>query len=141
MELREYLRVIGRRKAIVLSVLVVVVAATLGFSLLQAKRYTAVANILIQPEGTPPQLNSTATSTLQPSDIQTQEQLLSSEPVKAGVRQRLGSAPNVSVATVGQTDVITVSATSTDPKRTRLPLPTRMQTPSWTSSAARRWGR
>jgi capsular exopolysaccharide synthesis family protein len=44
-------------------------------------------------------------------------QLLSSEPVKAGVRQRLGSAPNVSVDTVGQTDVITVSATSTDPKR------------------------
>jgi succinoglycan biosynthesis transport protein ExoP len=42
---------------------------------------------------------------------------LESEPVRAAVRKKLGSVPPVSASSVGETDVIEVGATSTDPQR------------------------
>src|SRR5437763_4947566 len=116
-DVRDYLRVLRRRKWTVVFVLVAVVAAVLGYSYWQTPKYTATAQVVIQSSGTAPQLNSSVTTVLQPSDIQTQVQLVTSAPVKAAVAQKVGSAPGVSVDPVGQTDVIEVAATSTD--RTR----------------------
>jgi capsular exopolysaccharide synthesis family protein len=116
-DLRSYLRVLNRRKVTIFVVFVLVVAPVLGYSLSQSKRYTATAAVLIQPNGTPPQLGGTNTTTLQPSDIQTQVQLITSAPVKSVVVEKLGrKAPDVSVNPVGQTDVINVAATSARPR-------------------------
>ena len=115
-DLRSYLRVLNRRKVTVVVVFLLVVAAALVYSFSQSKQYTATAEVLIQPNGAPSQLD-TNTTTLQASDIQTQVQLITSAPVKAAVAQKLGGkAPDVSVNPVGQTDVIDIAATSARPR-------------------------
>jgi uncharacterized protein involved in exopolysaccharide biosynthesis len=117
-DLRVYLRVLNRRKLTILVVLLVVVAGVLSYSLIQTKQYTATSQVLIQSSGAPAQLGDTNTTTLQPSDIQTQVQLITSAPVNASVTKKLGmKAPNVSVNPVGQTDVIDIAATSPRPQQ------------------------
>jgi capsular exopolysaccharide synthesis family protein len=116
-DLRTYLKVLKSRKRTIVVVFVLVVAAVLAYSFAQTKQYTATAEVLIQPSGAPPQVGGTETTSLQPSDIQTQVQLISSAPVKASVTTKLGKkAPDVSVTPVGQTDVIDVAATSPRPQ-------------------------
>jgi capsular exopolysaccharide synthesis family protein len=113
---RAYLRAIRRRKGTILLVFVLVVGGVLGYSFSQPKKYTATAQVLIQANGAPPQFGTDTTS-LQPNDVQTQVQLITSAPVKAAVAQSLGrGAPDVIVDSVGQTDVIDIGATSARPQ-------------------------
>ena len=113
-ELRDYLRLLRRRKAIVVLTVVVLMGVVLAYSLLQTPKYTATAKVLLQSSGAPPQLNSSVTTVLQPSDIQTQIDVMTSPPVQAAVRQQVGSAPSVSATAEGQKDIIDVAATSPD---------------------------
>ena len=117
-DLLDYLRVLWRRKWTVAVVVVAAVAATLGFSYVQTPRYTATAEVLVQPASTPSGVDSNAPSGPVASDqVPTQIQILQSAPVRDAVVRSLGSAPAVSVSSVSQTDIIDVSATSTDPHR------------------------
>ena len=49
--------------------------------------------------------------------VQTEIEVLKSQPVREAVEARLGEAPNVKVGPVGQTDVIEVKAQHTDPQQ------------------------
>src|SRR5207247_10812160 len=49
--------------------------------------------------------------------VATEIQVLKSQPVRAAVLSKLGSAPHLSASPVGQTDVIEVRAQSTRPSR------------------------
>ena len=117
LDLLDYLRVLWRRKWTVALVVILAVGATLGFSYLQTPRYTATAVVLVQPSPTPSGVNPNAPSNVTPDQVQTQIQVLQSAPVRDAVDRKLGSAPPISVSSQSQTDVINVSATSTDPQR------------------------
>ncbi len=117
--LRSYMNVLWRRKWIIAVVIAVVTGAAIGASLLQTPKYTATALIKIQPTNTPVPLspNSGATeSTLGTADVITEQSLVTSTAVKNAVRTQLGSAPQVTASQVGQTNLISVEATSTDPR-------------------------
>jgi capsular exopolysaccharide synthesis family protein len=102
----------------VIGVTVLGLVASLGYSITQPKEYSASAQLLIQAEagvttaGNPQPITST--------DVLTELQLMTSAPVEAAVTRQLGSAPNVTAAEVGQTNVISVTATAASPARAAL---------------------
>ena len=116
-QLAGCMRVLRRRKLLIALVVVLGVAGTLAVSFLQTPKYTSTAQVLIQPSGTPQALSPNNTIQLQPSDIDTQVQLITSAPVRAAVTRQVGPVPTPSVQAVGQTDVISIASTSTDPHR------------------------
>jgi succinoglycan biosynthesis transport protein ExoP len=119
LELLDYLRVLWRRKWTILVIVLVAVGAGLGFSKLQTKKYTATAEVIVQPSGTPAgaQVNSNTPGTVSADQVSTQVQVVQSAPVRDLVLRRLGSAPKVSVSSPTQTDVIDIAATSTNPRQ------------------------
>jgi len=118
LELRDYLRVLRRRKLIVVATLVVVVAAAVISSLVQTPVYAAQARLLLQARSTESLFNSQTGQRNDPERlVQTEIEVLNSEPVRDAVRSQLGFSAKASGRAVGQTDVISVRAESTDPKR------------------------
>ncbi|MFZ2058462.1 MAG: polysaccharide biosynthesis tyrosine autokinase [Acidimicrobiales bacterium] len=116
--LGSYLALLQRRKWWVVAVTVLGLVASFGYSLTQPKAYSASAQLLIQAEagvttaGNPQPITST--------DVLTELQLVTSAPVKAAVARQLGSAPDVSATEVGQTNVISVTATAASPAQAAL---------------------
>ena len=116
--LGSYLAVLRRRKWWVIAITVLGLVASLGYSLTEPKAYSASAQLLVQAEtevttaGSPQPITST--------DVLTELQLVTTAPVKAAVSRQLGSAPKVSAAEVGQTNVISVTATAASPARAAL---------------------
>lgn len=118
LELRDYLQVLRRRRWIIAVATLVVVAAALGSSFFQTPVYQGKAQLLLQARSTESLFDPNSGQRNDPARaVQTEIEVLKSEPVRAAVRQKLGTAPKVSVSPVGQTDVIEVRAQSTDPRR------------------------
>jgi len=111
-ELRDYFRVLGRRRWIVFIAAAGLALIVLAIDFLQTAKYTAIAEVLLQPPENPNLTASGIVQPLTPTDVQTQIQLLTSGPVKNAVAKILGSSPAVTVSPVGQTNVIDVKATS-----------------------------
>lgn len=113
-ELRDYLAVLRRRKWSIVACAVVVVGAALVTSLLQTPVYLGTTKVLLQPVSTATLFNPSTGQRNDPARaVDTQIQVIKSEPVRAAVRRQLGVAPPVSATAVGQTDVIDVSVQST----------------------------
>jgi capsular exopolysaccharide synthesis family protein len=118
LELRDYLRVMRRRKWTIALVTIGVVGAAIGLSLMQTPVYRATAEVLLQAKSSESLFDPSTGQRNDPARaIQTEMQVLRSRPVRDLVEKKLGSAPKVSAAAVGQTDVIAVSAESTDAGR------------------------
>ena len=116
--LSDYLAVLRRRKGVIALALVVVVGATLAASYLQTKVYQGTAEVLLQSTTVDNPLSSPTGQTGVPAaDVQTQIEVLTSQPVRDAVAKQLGSAPTVTVVELAQTDIIQVKAQSTDPQR------------------------
>ena len=114
-DLREYLLVLRRRRWIVVAATVLVTAAALALSLVQKPVYRAGARILVQPGGS---LFDTGSGPVSQDDIQTAVQVMQSQPVLDGLKQRLnGAGAPTSVVPVGQTSVIEARAESPSPHR------------------------
>jgi len=120
-DLRSYLQVLSRRKWIIIWTTVAVTAAALAFSLVSAKKYTATADVLLQPSQSLATNSNSPSATLTPTDVATQIQLVTSAPVKEAVAKALRvpilEVPKVSVTEVGLTNVIAVAATDADAAR------------------------
>ncbi|MGH9231080.1 MAG: polysaccharide biosynthesis tyrosine autokinase [Acidimicrobiales bacterium] len=119
LELRDYLQVLSRRKGVIALSFLVVVGIAVVASYLQTPRYAANAKLLLRPRGAAtvfgqPSAQSNANSE---RALQTEIEVLEAEPVRDLVREKLGSAPSVQVGPVGQTDLITIRAESTDARR------------------------
>ena len=119
LDLRDYLQVIRRRKAIIAVSALIVLGASVALSATQTPRYAALAKLLIRPRsasvfvgGGAPQSNVNSERA-----VQTEIEVVKAEPVQSLVREKIGSAPSVKVRPVGQTDVVTIRAESTDPAR------------------------
>ncbi|MDQ1436734.1 MAG: tyrosine-protein kinase [Acidimicrobiaceae bacterium] len=118
LELRDYLRVLRRRKWTIGLSALIVLSTALGSSVLQTSVYRATAKLLLQPRSTESLFDPGTGQRNDPSRaIQTEIQVLRSEPVQAAVKKALGVAPPVSVSPVGQTDVIELRSDSTNPQR------------------------
>ncbi|MGH9179945.1 MAG: polysaccharide biosynthesis tyrosine autokinase [Acidimicrobiales bacterium] len=118
LDLRDYLRVIRRRKWTIALVTLVVVGSAIAVSLVQTPVYQGEAEVLLQARSTESLFDPETGQRNDPvRAVQTEIQVLKSRPVRDLVRKELGSAPKVSASPVGQTDVIEVRAESTDPDR------------------------
>src|SRR5436190_10392513 len=119
LELRDYVRVIRRRKTIVILAVVVAVAAALIVSYLQTPVYSAGAEVRLQADASSAVDTSGGTSgQIDPAKtVSTQIQIIKSRPVHDAVVAKIGSAPSVSASAINQTAVIKIKAQSTVPKR------------------------
>lgn len=118
-ELRDYLRVLRRHRAIVAITIGVVVGAALLVSYLQTPVYAGTARMLIQPRPGVSLFEATNSGQGNQSAlfVATEIEVIKGEPVQEEVRRQLGSAPPISVRQVGTTAVVEIVAESTDPKR------------------------
>ena len=113
-DLREYLLVLRRRRWIVVAVTVLVTGTALALSLVQKPVYRGAARILLQPGGS---LFDSASGAITFAHVQTELQVMQSQPVMDGLKKRLnGAASHTSVVVVGQTSVIEARAESTSPE-------------------------
>lgn len=117
LELRDYLRVLKRRKQIVLLTMGVVLGAALLASYVQEPVYAAHSRLLIQPNQSESPFDPDTGVRVDARALATNIEILKSELVRSEVRSRLGSAPRVAAAPVGDTDVVEVTAESSDPER------------------------
>ncbi len=115
-ELRDYLRVVRRRKAPIIIVTFFVVVVALAASYVQTPVYSATAQVLLQARTTEFLFDPSGGIRADPARaVQDEILIIKSEPVRAEVRAKLGSAPPVSAGPVGQTNAINVTAESTVP--------------------------
>ena len=104
-----YLIVLRRHLALLLGVTVLAVAGAVGFSLLQAPRWQAVATVQLDQVDSPFRASGGTKGDLTRA-LQTQVDLARSDAVRTSVRSRLGSVPPVDIGPHGQTDELQFSA-------------------------------
>src|SRR5882724_5049721 len=118
--LRVYLQILRKRRWWVAALTMLGLTVSLALSLTQQKQYSASAQLLVQATGGINLALGSGQYSVTPTDVQTELQLVTSAHVQALVRKKLGSAPPVSAAEVGQTNVIAVTAIDPDPARAAL---------------------
>jgi capsular exopolysaccharide synthesis family protein len=117
--LRDYLRVLRRRKSAIILSVAVVLGVSLIASYLQTPLYAATAKLLLQPRTTQSIFSSNSQVNADPTrSVRTEIEVIRTEPVQNLVRRKIGNAPRVEVSPVGQTDLVTIRAQGTDAKRT-----------------------
>ena len=119
MDLRDYMRVLVRRKLTIAVTTIVVVGAGLALSFTQTPVYQSTTKILVAPRLAEQLAGAEATTGgNQPQrGISTEIEVLNSRSTRVAARERLGHPADVSVAAVGDTQVVALTARSTDPER------------------------
>lgn len=117
LEIRDYLRILRRRRVVVILGAVIGVCLAIVISLVSTATYMATAQLVIQLNPAEAALNPASGLVSQSANIPTELQVITSAPVMAAVRRQLGQAPPVTATEVGQTDVIDVTASSADPRQ------------------------
>ncbi len=118
MGLRDYLRVLSRRKSTILVCALVFTVPALVVSLLTTPVYSAQAELLLQKRTSETLFDPASGARVDPArQVRNEIRILASEPVRAAVRAQLGSAPKVTARAVGATDIVSVSVRSTDPAK------------------------
>lgn len=104
--LRDYLRVLRRRWLLVALSVLLAVAGSIAFSLLQTPRYVAWAEVLVEP--TASDVNASGTPEVTAEEMSTQVQVVTSVPVAKRVQRQLGL-----VAVPELTDLVTAEPLGT----------------------------
>jgi len=117
---RAYVQVLRKRQWWVAAFTLLGLAVSLALSLTQQRQYSASAQLLVQATGGINLALGPSEYSVTPTDVQTELQLVTSAQVQALVRKSLGTAPPVSAAEVGQTNVIAVTAVNPNPARAAL---------------------
>ena len=118
LDLRDYLQVLRRRKSAIALSVAVVLGVALLVSYLQTPRYAATAKLLLKQRSADSLFESNNQTYVDPArSVDTEIEVIKTEPVRKLVRQRIGTSPSVQVRSVGETDLVTIRAESTDPKR------------------------
>ena len=113
--IRGYLHVLRRGRWWVAACSLLGLAIGLTLSLTATKLYSATAQLLVQSTGSIG-LPAGGQGSITSAEVQTELQLVNSAQVQSMVRKELGgSAPGVSAAQLGQTNVIALTAVSADP--------------------------
>ncbi len=122
--LRDYVRVIARRKWVLVIAVFATVAGAIALSAAQKAIYSAEAEMLVRTRPDTTIFNTDSQSFGDPvRAVQTEIKVLESEPVAQRVQKDLGLAvtpPSVKGAVQGATDVVSVSVRSGDPTTARI---------------------
>ncbi|MEJ5255108.1 MAG: polysaccharide biosynthesis tyrosine autokinase [Acidimicrobiales bacterium] len=117
LELRDYLRILRRRKLVVIAVTVIGTVAALVVSFLQTPLYAATAKILIQKqslstgfEQSSPRINPDLAGEIE-------QQFFNGQAVRDLARERLGFPATASASVVGRGAVLQVRAVNPDAQR------------------------
>ena len=113
--LRGYVHVLSRGHWWVAACALVGLGISLALTFTAVKQYSATAQLLVQSTANVSGSTTPDQAGVTPTEVQTELQLVTSAQVQQVVAKRLGSAPAVSAAEVGQTDVIAVTAVSASP--------------------------
>ena len=113
LDLRDYVAVVQRRKLTILLCVVGAVTAALVASLLQTPVYEATADVVFETRST--EVILAPRSVVIGPQVATEIQVMQSRSVREAVAEELGAEPDVSVAPVGETQVVRISARSPDP--------------------------
>jgi capsular exopolysaccharide synthesis family protein len=116
--LRGYALLVRRRKWWVAGFALAGLAGSLAVSFTQAPRYSAAAQVLVQYVG--PQAAAAQQQPVTPTQVQTELLLVTSAPVRAAVRRKLGGDPRVTATEITQTSVIAITAIAPSPARAAL---------------------
>jgi tyrosine-protein kinase len=118
LDVRHYVHVLNRHRWTIVLAVVVTTAIALGLSLIQTKVYTAEARVVLQQDPADSVFNPNTGQRNDPARVvDTEIQIIESQPVQKMVEKQLGNVPDVSASAVGQTDVISVKVTDPDPTR------------------------
>ena len=116
-ELREYLHILRRQAKVIAMTVAVVFGSALAVSLVQTPVYRASAQVILQETTSDSLFNPSTGQRNDPTRaVATEIQVLKSPSIREAVRAELGDAPPVGATPVGQTDVIQVAVSNTDPK-------------------------
>ena len=123
--LLDTLRILRRRIGLILLCLIAVPAAALALSLAQDERYTASASLLFREAGLEQSIfgEEFAPRSRDTNRVAaTNQELVSLETIAARTARRVGGgltaaqvSDSIEIATTGESDLITIEATSTDP--------------------------
>ena len=117
LDLRHYVEVLRRRKMVVILATVLVTTLAVLVSLRQAPQYRATAEVLLQESEAEQILGPTADlQTPQENRVETEIGVIKSSVVRDAVEEVLGREPVVKVDGQGDTDIVEISATSTEPE-------------------------
>jgi capsular exopolysaccharide synthesis family protein len=111
MTLRDYGNVVVRRKWLVVAPMVLTTAIAVALMVLQTPIYSTSSDVLVEPRGQDGLFESQVVSNSDRT-IQNELQVVEGEAVRQRVQENLGLAttpPAASAASVGQTDVISIS--------------------------------
>lgn len=114
--LRDYIRTLRRRKFTIFVSVFVGGALALSLAYFQTPRYAAVAKVLLRSQTSSSMSSTDAVPTDPARAVDTEIEVIKTEPVQDLVRKKLGSAPPASVESIGQTDLIAIRAESTRPE-------------------------
>ncbi len=116
--LRDYLRILLRRRFTILLIVVLFVGPVLTYSVLQAPVYAAKSRVLLE-DVTPASLADpgAGASTDPGRRLRTQLEVFAGEPLRGAVRAKLGSVPQATARGLGTTDVIEITARDRSAKR------------------------
>jgi succinoglycan biosynthesis transport protein ExoP len=115
--LREYTEILWRRRWVVILVTAVALGLSIAYGVLTTPVYQGTAGLLLTP-----QLSSTLLQANNSNfpvitvDVPTATQVIESRSIQQAVQKSIPNAPAVSVTQIGTTDVVDVSAESTNPK-------------------------
>ena len=119
LDLRHYLRIIGRRKWIILAFALVLGLASMGYALTKADQFRASAQLLLlAPTG----VSAEAQGFSDEPDraIANEVQIFGSEAMQRAVTQELGEGfPGVSATAQGDNDIVVLTSESPDPERAK----------------------
>src|SRR5687767_6516880 len=110
LELRDYLRVLRRRKSTILVVTGAAIGTALAISYLQTPVYRATAEVLVQPRASEEIFSPDSDRAIDAERaVETEKKVIESRTVRDAVREELGRDPDVSASVVADTDLIAVS--------------------------------
>ncbi|MBW3643983.1 MAG: polysaccharide biosynthesis tyrosine autokinase [Actinobacteria bacterium] len=112
-DLRHYLAVVRRRKLTIVLAVVAMVGSALAVSLLQTPVYQATSQIVFQT-GSAEEIFAPQ-GFLTPTLVATEIEVMKSQSVRDAVASEIGSVPAVDIAPVANTNVVAITAESTDP--------------------------
>ncbi len=121
-DMRDFLRILRRRKLVLISTALVVVALGVGLSLLQTPIYSAKATALVPQDVRQSVENSQQFTSPDLLDraITNEITFAKGDRVRAAVRARLGQVPSILISPVADTDTLEFAAKSSDPVRAAL---------------------
>jgi non-specific protein-tyrosine kinase len=117
LDLRDYLSIIRKRKLLIVAATVVVMAIVLCLTLLQTPRYRSSAEVLLQARTSEQILQQVQGRDAARTMVDTEIEVMKSRSIVDAVEKELGFRPAVSIAGRGETYVVAVTATGTDPER------------------------